>query len=227
VNEALGSLVVAAALVGTPTPPPVPTPRAARGRNAAGETVLARAPLAGLAAAQARGARTYAFGGAPLEAAVAFDANGEDWLVLRQGAWRGAYPYSALAAGAAADLPSGRASLKADHGKIALAAASGETLTLSERELLDALYAAATKFELGPVTYAALWHDGRGGTPAALDLMRRDAQGDYFITYRAPAQMKGPTQWVMATNGLIYGMRIEGLELVFVDKPLPTATKRP
>lgn len=219
-NEALGSLALAAALAGAPPPPPVPSPRPAPGRRADGETVLVRAPLAGLAAAQSRGTLTRTFGGAPLIASLSFDAEGYSWLTLRQGAWSASYSESARAAGASADLPSGAASLKEERGVVRLSAASGETLELGEGALVDALYAAATKIELGPVTYAALWQDG-SGTPAALDLLRRDGNGDYYVTYRTPAQMRSGTQWVMAANGLIYGMRLEGAELVFLHKPLP------
>ncbi len=221
-NEALGSLVLAASLAGAPAVAPVATPRAAPGRNAAGETVFARASLKSLAAAQSAGGLTRDFGGAPLEAAVSFDADGASWLTLRQGAWRASYSESALAAGAAANLPSSAATVKEAKGVITLSAASGTSLTLTEKELIDALYAAAVKFPLGPIAYAALWTDGKT-TPAALDLLRRDDAGDYFVTYRTPAQMRSGTQWVMGANMVLYGMRFEGSELVFVSKPVPPA----
>lgn len=219
-NEALGSLVLAASLAGAPAVAPVAAPRSAPARSAAGETTVARATLASVAAAQASGSVMRSFGGAPLVAAISFDADGASWLTLRQGAWRASYSESALAAGATADLPTGTVTLKEDKGRITLSAPSGATLTLTEQELIDPLYAAAVKFTLGPVTYAALWMDGKS-TPAALDLLRRDADGNYFVTYRTPAEMKSGTQWVMGADMVLYGMRIEGLELVFVSKPVP------
>jgi hypothetical protein len=218
-NEALGSLVLAASLAGAPAVAPVNAPRSAPARTAAGETTVARATLASVAAAQASGSVTRAFGGAPLEAAISFDGDGASWLTLRQGAWRASYSESAMAAGATADLPTGTVSLKEDKGVITLSAPAGATLSLTEKELIDPLYAAAVKFTLGPATYAGLWTDGKT-TPAALDLLRRDGNGDYFVTYRTPAQMKSGTQWVMGADMVLYGMRIEGLELVFVSKPV-------
>lgn len=222
--ETLASLVAAAALVGSPAVP-VATPPSARARAASGETIEAKATLASLAANQARAFVSRELGGAAFEAAVGFDAQGASWFKLRQGSWSAAFSEDALKAGATAALPSGPASLKLAKGVLTMTDAAGAVATLSERELTDALYAAATRIPLGPIAYAALWEDG-SSAPAALDLLRRDGEGHYFVTYRTPQEMRSGNQWIMATGGRIYGMKVSGLELVFVSKPLPPVPAR-
>lgn len=74
-TETLASLAAAAALVGAPSVP-APTPRSvpAPAAATAPETVVTRLPLAALAAAQSGAFVSRPFGGASLEAAIAFDA---------------------------------------------------------------------------------------------------------------------------------------------------------
>jgi hypothetical protein len=223
-TETLASLIAAAALVGAPMPA-VTVPRAAPGPRAPVETVVASVPLAALAAGQSGAFVSRPLGGAALEASAAFDSDGNFWVKLRQGGWRASYSDSALKAGATADLPSGRASLKRDGDVLRAVLPSGEAAEWTGQELANALHAAAVKVPLAFVTYAALYEDG-AAAPAALCLMRRDAAGNYFVTYRTPAEMKTETQWVMATGGLVYGMALRGTELVFVSKPLPPTKAR-
>ncbi|MBI3565935.1 MAG: hypothetical protein HY079_12115 [Elusimicrobia bacterium] len=223
-NEALASLVLAASVAGGPAVTPVATPRAVPVRRAAAHTEVARAPLASVAAATAAGVLTRDFGGAPLTLAISFDEKADSWLTLRRGAWSASFSESAAAAGAPVALPGGAATLTRAGGVWRLATA-GATLTATEKELIDALYAAARKFTLGPVTYAAVWEDG-ARTPAALDLLRRDADGNYFVTYRSPAQMRGGVQWFLGADMILYGMRFDGNDLVFVSEPVPPAAAR-
>lgn len=223
-NEALASLVLAASVAGGPAVAPVATPRAVPVRRAAAHTEVARAPLAALAAAQGAGTLKRDFGGAPLELSIAFDEKGDSWLTLRSGAWRASFSETAAAAGAAAALPGGAATLTRARGVWRLDAA-GATLSVGETALIDALYAAARKFTLGPVTYAALWEDGSAG-PSALDLLRRDADGNYFVTFRSPAQMKSGVQWFLGADMVLYGMRFDAADLVFVSEPVPPAAAR-
>lgn len=223
-NEALASLVLAAGVAGAPAPVPVAAPRGVPARAAA-VTEVARAPLAALAAAQAGGAATRELGGAPLTLVLAFDEKGDSWYRLSQGAWSGAFSEAALTAGTSVPLPSGAASARLEKGRLTLTASSGATLTVTEHELIDALWASARRFTLGPVTYAALWSDG-ASTPAALDLLRRDAGGNYFVTYRSPKEMRSAVQWFMGADMVLYGMRFEGADLVFVSEPVPPASKK-
>ena len=83
----------------------------------------------------------------------------------------------------------------------------------------------ARRFTLGPVTYAALWSDG-SVTPAALDLLRRDRDGNYFVTYRSPKEMRAAVQWFLGADMVLYGMRFDGADLVFVSEPVPPALKK-
>lgn len=225
-TETLASLAAAAALLGAPSVP-APTPRSvpAPASAKAAETVVTRLPLAALAAAQSGAFVPRPFGGATLEAAIAFDAKADGWLKFRSGAWTAVYSESALKAGVAANLPSGPATLTldADGRTVTAAAASGARTAFDENELMDALYAAATRVTLDIVTYAALYEDG-ASAPASLCLLRRDQAGNYFVTYRALPEMAA-TQWFLGANMRLYGMKIAGPALVFVSEPVPPAGK--
>jgi hypothetical protein len=221
-NEALASLMTAAALVGPPLPR-TPVPPMAPAGCGSGETVVLDAPLSKIAAAQERAFVTRRLGAAPLAAAAAFDADGNLWFKFRQGDRTAAYSEEALRAGASADLPAGRATLKLDGDRLRAAAASGESAEFDRMKLVDALYAAAIRVKLGIQEYAALNEDG-APVPASLCLLRRDETGSYFVTHRSPGQMR-ETQWFMATGRRIYGMRLEGRKLLFVSQTSPEAAR--
>lgn len=225
-NEALASLAAAAALVGAPASAPVPTPRAAVAPAPNGETTIARATLDAVSAAQAAGAATRSVDGSDLSAAMAFNPDGDAWFLLRSGARSGVFSEAALKTGAAVDLPGGRATLKVADAVLTVAGASGTSVEFREKDLLDALYEAAIKVDLGTVRYAVLHRDGRD-SPASECLLRRDARGNYFVASYSPADARKATIWVVAVDGVLYGMRLRGPELIFVSKPLSAAARRP
>jgi len=214
----LASLAASVALIGTVVSLP-DTPTTQPLAPAAGPAVVARVPLARISAAQSKAVLSADLGGLPLTARASFDSNATLWVRLSRGAWSGAYDETTLIRGLEATTPEGPLRLQFDAAGLHVTTASGASAVFVKQALLDRLYNAALRRKFVLVTYALLYEDG-AGTPASLCLLRRNEKGDYFVSYQTLAEMAN-VQWFLGVNMVLYGMKIEACELVFVSKPVP------
>jgi len=87
------------------------------------------------------------------------------------------------------------------------------------------LYGKAVHIRIDPVLYAVTYEDGSAGIPHSISLIRRDTQGMGWIAYR-DSQRLATIHYFIAVNGVLYGMRLEGENLVFYAKPNTASAQR-
>jgi hypothetical protein len=141
-----------------------------------------------------------------LDARAAFDPKGEAWVYLRQENRITAHPLKAF--------ESGVEGVVLENGVLKAAGAQ-----VKVQALLGALFDAAKHVQFPPVDYALAYEDG-GAVPASISLLRRDAEGNFFVSYHAPAEL-AKIEWLLGIDGILYGVRLEGRTLVFYSEPVP------
>lgn len=224
-SPALQTLLISAQLLGVDPkaslPPPAPASAAPQ------RTVVSRAALADVAKAQEGAWLARACGGNVVELAAAFDAKGELWLKLRQDGRALAFPRAALENGAETALPAGRLRLSLVKGTLTLTPldAAGPAVSLDTQLLAKALFDAARHEKFPPVDYALAYEDG-SSVPGSVSLIRADAQGNFFVNYHGLDEL-AKISWFVGINGTLYGVALEGRELVFYSEPVPPLRARP
>lgn len=157
-----------------------------------------------------------------MELAVGLDPGAELWIKFRQGGEVLVRTAAALADWNDLDLPNEPARAIYENGMVrfhpALDSRAQHTV-VSVPGLIRGLYDASLHVLLGgAVDYAVTVEDGP--VPASICLLRRDNGGTIWVTHRSQAEMR-ELQWFLAVNGVLYGMKLEGQDLVFYSKPVP------
>lgn len=207
--NALQSLVLAAQLSGVPAPAPVDIPKP-----------ILRLDLKEVARDQDRAWVPLQAGSRELFFSVGFGPEYELFVKVRQGGVTLALPQSKLEAKAVVSLPAGRYRLEYEGGIVrafALDEPGGGQLFAGE--LIRSLYSAAVLVRLGVVDYAVLYEDGALIAKSAT-FLRQDQAGRFYLAYRDAAQLS-KIEWLLAVNGVMYGVRLEGGTLGFYSKPVP------
>jgi hypothetical protein len=167
-------------------------------------------PLADVAAAQEGAWRPLGV----IEARAAFDAKGAPWIVLRQGGRAVAHALTDFDGGVVEEFPAGRTRTVLKNGVL-----QGPRGDISVQDLVQALFESAKHQAFPPVDYAlALEHGGL--VPASVSLIRRDADGNFFVSYHSPSEL-AKIDWILGVNGTLYGVKLEGAALVFYSEPAP------
>lgn len=154
--------------------------------------------------------------------ALGFDPEAELWVKVRQQGQNLAFPRAKLETGVEADLPAERYKFLYENGAIRFFSAydpQSPHSRVSVGELLRNLYNAAQLVVFSPVEYAVVYEPG-GLVPASICLLRRDQAGTIWITHKTLEEM-ATIRWFLAINGMMTGMRLEGQDLVFYNKPVP------
>lgn len=200
--------------------PPAPVPATVPLVQAAPRPVL-RLTLAEITRDQERAMEWHAVGRGQVGFALALGP--EDlWAKLRQGAASAAWPLPRLEGGAEADFPVEPYRFLYENGNIRalpLTAPQSPQAIVSVPGLLRGLYGASLHVLFTPVEYAVLYEDG-ALAPASITLLREDREGRLWATYKPVAEL-GKTHWFLAVNGVMFGMKLEGRELVFYSQPVP------
>ncbi|MDE2290444.1 MAG: hypothetical protein KGL53_00060 [Elusimicrobia bacterium] len=193
------------------------------GPAAGAPQVVFAVSLKDAAAAQAASGRDVALGGVPYRIALGLADGGELPLVVTQGGARAAWTWAELAGPRTAAFPGGTLTAGLDGNWLTLSAnGASERVWLSG--LMGVVFRQASHAAVPAVDYAVLVQ-GDPADPDAVGLLRRTPEGNYFLAYRARAEMAG-VNWFVAVNDVAYGMRPERGRLVFYEKPLPPAAKR-
>lgn len=205
--ESLSALVLAAGLV-APSLPPAPVVNGRAVIAAAPVTEVTRLSLYEIVEAEMNG--FVDFGGVALSAA--FDFRGESWVKVRVGEETKAFALSTLPV----DAVVGGRSLRVALAKGVVSAGPAKA---RYGDLIAALFKAARHVHPHAVLDYAVVAEKGGGMPPSLCLIRKDDEGTFWITYRKPEELAAPS-WFAAVNGVLKGMVFEGLDLVFVEKPI-------
>ena len=115
----------------------------------------------------------------------------------------------------------GELKVKEENGTIVLTGPGGGSAQTSSGELFDLLYANSTQVTFGDaVTYAV----ARNMAPLSMNqgtlTLRQGTDGLYYYSLTPDAQITGQPRWLLAVNGVVYGLRLDGPELAFVSKVL-------
>lgn len=192
-------------------------------------TVLGAAPLLGLLAARDKASQPVTVAGKNFLATVVFDAAWDAWFSLKpvNGLGAGAWKETDLAAGAVYKCDGLVLSVKETDGVVLVTAPGGEKAEVAVNALFDRLYNDSMRVTFGgAVTYAAF----RNLEPLSEDegtvTMRRDQEGRYYYSVTSDAVVASAPRWLLAVNGVLYGLRVEESSLLFVAKPIELAGAR-
>ncbi len=97
-----------------------------------------------------------------------------------------------------------------------------EGVELTEKDLMEKLYEASPKITFGDaVTYAFLRNLSPMNEEEGIITLRKDRDGNFFYSLSQDKAIKAKTRWLMAANGVLYGLRInDNSELEFVSKSI-------
>lgn len=164
------------------------------------------------------------YGSAKFDFSMAF-APKEPWVKVSEDYNHQAFRLSELEKGLATAFPSGLWELNYRGGFVQLHQPYDQPGVPRVRVSLPMMarnhYNLALHIQFaGLVEYAVFYEDG-SPIPLSVSLLREDSQGRLWITDGSYDRIKN-IHWFLAINGVLYGMRREGLLLVFYSKPVPS-----
>ncbi|MBI5624812.1 MAG: hypothetical protein HY924_13625 [Elusimicrobia bacterium] len=225
---ALSSLLVWAQVLGVDaTPAPLPEVRAVAVAEAPAQPqVILTLPLKEIVADAERAFTWQPVGRGAIGVSVGFDPLAEVWVKFKQDRVRSAHSLTSLAKGVTERFPVETYKFTAEKDTVtAFPVQEPQTpqATASVQAMLRQVYTAAAHVQVPLVEYAVLFEEERQGSaiPASVSLMREDRYGNFWITYGTAAEAAKGIKWFVGVNGVIYGMRLEGSNLVFYSKVLP------
>ncbi|MCX5785034.1 MAG: hypothetical protein NTX59_05050 [Elusimicrobia bacterium] len=186
--------------------------------------VLQRIPLLEILAGRAASFKALDIEGNTFLAAVSFDDNWEVYFEVSlkgSAAMPSAWNETMLKDGVTFKYAGGELKIKEENGTIILTGPGGGSAQTSSSELFDLLYANSTQVTFGDaVTYAV----ARNMAPLSMNdgilTLRQGSDGLYYYSLTPDAQITGQPRWVLAINGVLYGLRLDGPELAFVSKAI-------
>ncbi|MDQ7772328.1 MAG: hypothetical protein RDU13_02270 [Elusimicrobiales bacterium] len=191
----------------------------------------ARLPLDGLLAERLSSAKHFVLDGTAFLARVSFDAEWNAWFGLAaegNGAPEGAWEEGGLAAGVTYSYPGGTLSIKAADGKITISDGKGGSSDTSMGELFDLLYAGSSRVRFADlVEYAVVRNSDPVSREEGTLTLRIGSDGLYYYSLTADALVTGQPRWLLAINGVLYGLKYAPPDLVFVSKEIEMRTEFP
>jgi len=184
-------------------------------------SVISGAPLLDLLAARDKVSQPINIGGQDFLATVVFDSNWDSWFSLKPaaGLGAGAWKESDLAGGAVYTHGGLELRLKETDGVVAIEAAGGEKAEVSVSALFDKLYGDSLKITYGDaVTYAVFRNLEPLSETEGTVTLRAGSDGLYYYSITPDAQIEAAPRWLLAVNGVLYGVRIQDASLLFVSK---------
>jgi hypothetical protein len=187
-------------------------------------TVIGGAPLPDLLAARDGACQPLTIGGKNFLATAVFDDNWDRWFMLKPaagGPGAGEWKETVLADGAVYNYDGLELRLKETAGVVAVETAGGEKVEIGLGALFDRLYRDSMKVVFGnAVTYAAFRNlaplSGEEGTV----MLRLGSDGRYYYSVTPDREIAAVPRWLLAINGVLYGLRTEAASLLFVSKPI-------
>ncbi len=192
-------------------------------------TVLQEMPLLDLLAERAATSGVIALDGTSFLAAIALDDNWDVYFQLSQAgsaANPGVWKEDALKNGATFKYPGGELKIKEENGLIAITDAKGNKVTVSSDELFDLLYAGSSSITFGEtITYAVIRNFAPLSGSEGTITLRKGTDGFYYYSLTPDRQVVSAPRWLLAINGVLYGLKVTDTNAVFVSKHIETALK--
>ncbi|KAF0127218.1 MAG: hypothetical protein FD189_429 [Elusimicrobia bacterium] len=192
---------------------------------------VARLPLDGLWAERLSSAKHFVLDGTAFLARVSFDPEWNIWLGLKAeeaGAPDGAWKEDALAAGATYRYSGGTLSIKSEDGTITISDGKDGSLETSIAELFDLLYAGSSKLKFADlVEYAVVRNSDPVSQAGGTVTLRIGSDGLYYYSLTSDVLVTGQPRWLLAINGVLYGLKYAPPDLVFVSKEIEMKTDLP
>ncbi|OGR77091.1 MAG: hypothetical protein A2X32_07355 [Elusimicrobia bacterium GWC2_64_44] len=189
--------------------------------------IIGGAPLLELLAARDKSALPLTIGGVNFLATVVFDAEWETWFSLKPigaplaaGAWK----ETALAAGAVYKHKGLTLKLKAAEGVVSIESSTGEKLQVAVNSLFDLAYEKSQKVTFGGiVTYAVFRNLEPLAESEGTVALRVGSDGLYYYSLTPDSLIEAAPRWLLAVNGVLYGLRVDAASLLFVSKQIEMA----
>ena len=215
---------------GTLTPSDVggePTGREARRQN--NTTVLKEMPLLDLLAERVATSGVIELGGTSFLASVVLDDNWDVYFQLKQKgscANPGVWKEESLKDGVVFKYTGGELNIKKENDVIVLTDAKGNSSTTSSAKLFDLLYTGSSEVTFADlVTYAVIRNFAPLSGNEGIITLRKGSDGLYYYSLTPDKQVAGSPRWLLAINGVLYGLRITDTDAVFLAKPIEAAQK--
>ncbi len=187
-------------------------------------SIISGVPLLDLLAARDKAAFPFTMGGKNFLASVVFDANWDSWFTLKPaggGFGAGAWKETDLASGAVYKYDGLALNLKETDGVVSVEAKGGEKAQMVVNDLFDRLYNDSMQVTFGGiVTYAVFRNLEPLTETEGTVTLRVGSDGLYYFSVTPDAQIEPAIRWLLAVNGVLYGLRIEEASLLFVSKPI-------
>lgn len=185
-------------------------------------------PILDLMAERTISSKELIVGATVFLASVVLDDEWEVYFQLKQKGSQanpGVWKETALKDGVTYKFNGGELKVTEKDGFIGLIGSSA-TAETSTAELFDLLYTKSSKIELGGlVTYAVIRNftplTGNEGTIT----LRLGSDGLYYYSLTPDTQVAAVPRWLLAINGVLYGLKATDTDLVFVSKELPPNAK--
>jgi hypothetical protein len=156
---------------------------------------------------------------------VAFDPQVDYWIKLRQDQRAVAHPIADFQAGLDEKFPAETYHFVLQNGMVRaypVDPPQSPQANVSTPALLSQAYNLAQHVLLTPFEYAVFYEDG-ALVPASVTLIRENDAGQFLLTYCKAEDAQKQIQWFLTMDGTLYGMQLEGDQLVFYSEPQPPA----
>ncbi len=186
-------------------------------------SVIGGAPLLDLLAARDKVCEPVEIGGVKFLATVNFDDNWDTWFTLKPatGFGAGAWKETDLAAGAVYEYKGLKLRIKAVDGLVTIAKSPEEKVELGITALFDKLYAGSMQVTFGGVITYAVFRNLEPLTEAEGTVtLRAGSDGLYYFSVTRDSLVQAAPRWLLAINGVLYGLRVQDASLLFVSKPI-------
>ena len=189
-------------------------------------SVIGGVPLLDLLAERDKAALPLTIGGKNFLASVVFDADWETWVTIKPaggGLGAGAWKETGLALGAVYNYDGLALKLKETGGTVSVEAAGGEKAEFTVNSLFDRLYNDSMKFTFGIITYSVFRNLEPLSEIEGTVTIRMGSDGLYYFSVTRDSLVESAPRWLLAINGVLYGLRVEEASLLFVSKPIEMA----
>lgn len=181
------------------------------------------APLLDLLAARNAACEPVEIGGVKFLATIVFDADWNEWFLLKPAAGLGAgvWKTSDLAGGVVYRYQGLELRLRSENGSVRVESGAGEQKELLLAALFDKLYEGSMKFTAGGlVTYAVFRNLEPMTEEEGTVSLRLGSDGLYYYSVTRDRQITAAPRWLLAVNGVLYGLRLDAGSLLFVSKKI-------
>ena len=197
---------------------------AARLDARAGISVIGKTPLLDMLAARPQACLPVVISSVTFLATIDLDLNWDSWFALKPadgGLGAGAWKEADLASGAVYKYKGLELRLKETEGVVSIETASGEKAEVSVSALFDKLYSSSLKVTFGgAVTYAVFRNLSPLSEEEGTAALRLGSDGLYYYSLTPDRQIAAAPRWLLAVNGVLYGLSVKDSSLLFVSKPI-------